>query len=80
MGQYTVGRYLYNNGPSNSSEITRQTKDNFASVSQSLSELKKKEMVRRRDDGCWELCSDVEESRLEAIRPTPLSEIREQED
>lgn len=77
MGQYTVAKYLFENGPSTSNEITRKSKDRSASVSQSLTELKKKEMVRQRDDGLWEFRSDVDESRLEAIRPTPLSEVRE---
>ena len=80
MGQYTVAKYLYENGPSTSNEITQQTKDRSASVSQSLTKLKKKGMVRQREDNKWEFRSDVDESRLEAIRPTPLSEVRDQED
>lgn len=73
MGQYTVAKYLYDNGPSTSSEITRGTKDNSASVSQSLTELKKKGLVRQIGSK-WEFHPDADEDRLEAIRPTPLSE------
>jgi predicted HTH transcriptional regulator len=76
MGQYTVGRYLYDNGPSTSNEITRRTKDNSASVSQSLTELKKKGLVRQIGDK-WKFHPDADEDRLEAIRPTPLSEALE---
>lgn len=73
MGQYTVAKYLYENGPRTSKEITRNTKDNPASVSQSLTELKKKGLVRQSGNK-WEFHPDADEDRLEAIRPTPLSE------
>ena len=72
MGQYTVAEYLHRSDASTSSEIARKTKDSSSSVSQSLTILKRKEIVKLNGNK-WEFHPDATEQDLEAIKPTSLS-------
>lgn len=77
MGQYTVANYLFEHGPSTKGEIAAGTEDSSPSVAQSLTELKRRELVQRVGEQ-YEFHSDATREDLERIRPRTLSELMDE--
>lgn len=78
MGQYQIAKYLYENGKRTRTEIQRDVHLSSTSVSESVTSLKSKGLVKEQKDG-FVFHPDASEKDLESIKPTKLSDIRESE-
>ena len=73
MGQYEIGKYLLENGQSTRKEIERGVRLSSTSVSESITTLKQKDLIKE-VDGELIFHPDATEDDLNSIKPTRLSD------
>jgi Mn-dependent DtxR family transcriptional regulator len=74
MGQYQIAEYLYENGKSTRIEIKQGVRLSSTSVSESVTSLKSKGLVKEEEDGII-FHPDASEEDLDNIKPTKLSDM-----
>ena len=74
MGQYQIAKYLYENGKKTRTEIKRGVRLSSTSVSESVTSLKSKGLVKEEEDGLI-FHPDASEEDMDSIKPTKLRDV-----
>lgn len=78
MGQYEIAKYLLENGKSTRKEIQRAVRLSSTSVSESITTLKRRELVKEVEDGLI-FHPDATKEDLDKIKPTSIEDALDSE-